>query len=59
MNIKHFTIRKADSDQVQKVEASAWSTCKTVWLSQMCWYMPGSHVVVTCIETGESQEFVK
>lgn len=59
MNFKFFTIRKVGSNNEQKVEASAWATCKSVWLSQMCWYMPGTHAVVTNVETGESEEFVK
>lgn len=54
-----YTIRKVGSDHEQKVYAMSWNTLEAVWWSQLCWYSPGSHVVVTNTETGESQEFYK
>lgn len=54
-----FTIREAGSDKKQIVYGNPWNTCETAWSSQMCWYSPGSHVIVTNTETGESQEFIK
>ena len=54
-----FTIRRVGSDHEQKVYGKPWNTLKSVWQSQLCWYMPGSHVVVTNTETGESKEFIR
>lgn len=54
-----YTIRKVGEDKEQKVYGEPWNTLEGVWLSQLCWYSPGSHVVVTNTETGESQEFYK
>lgn len=54
-----FTIRKVGQDKEHIVYGHSWDTLEIVWLSQLCWYMPGSHVIVTNTETGESQEFYK
>ena len=54
-----FTIRKVGKDKEQKVYGNLWNTLEVIWKSELCWYMPGSHVVVTNTETGESQEFYK
>lgn len=54
-----FTIRKVGSDHEQKVYGEPWNTLEVIWKSQLCWYMPGSCVIVTNTETGEHQEFYK
>ena len=54
-----FTIRKVGSDQEQNVYGYSYNSLEGVWQSQLCWYSPGSHVVVTNTETGESQAFYK
>jgi hypothetical protein len=54
-----YTIRSIGSDYEQKVYAMPWNTLEAVWRSQLCWHSPGSCVVVTNTETGESQKFYK
>lgn len=54
-----FTIRRVGGNKEQKVYGKPWNTLESVWSSELCWYMPGSHVIVTNTETGESQEFIK
>ena len=53
-----YTIRKVGSNNELMVYAYDWSTFESVWLSQMCWYAPGTEVIITN-EAGESKKFVK
>lgn len=54
-----FTIRKVGNNKEQNVYEKPWNTLESVWQSQLCWYGPGSNVVVTNTETDESQEFTR
>lgn len=54
-----YTICKVGSDYEQKVYGCSYNTLEAVWRSQLCWHSPGSCVVVTNTETGESQKLYK
>ena len=51
-----FTV--THDDRSYEVEADPGASHELVWLSQKCWFMPGSVVIITD-EQGNSQTFVK
>ena len=56
--MKKFTIKHSKTNSEYIVEANDCHTFDVVWLSQKCWFSPGSEVIITN-ENGESKTYMK
>lgn len=45
--MKKFTVRTVGSDRGYEVLGGDWVSLETIWLSEKCWFLPGTEVEIS------------